>query len=114
MNEKYKEIIVKFFREIIQQYDFQIMIDINKDLENIFRLIDIQKGNLGEIEKEEFLNLADIIERLEIYHQDYIYTPLENKQNNNEKIEKDDWDLVVKMYLENDTVAKVLKEIKND
>ena len=111
MNEKYKEIIVKFFREIIQQYDFQIMIDINKDLENIFRLIDIQKGNLGEIEKEEFFTLADIIERLEIYHQDYIYTPLENKQNNNEKIEKDDWDLVVKMYLENDTVAKVLKEI---
>lgn len=111
MNERNKEKIVKFFREIIQQYNFQIMIDINKDLENVFRLIDIQKGNLGGIEQEEFLSLADVIERLEIYHQDYIYSPLEVKQNNNEKIEKDDWDLVVKRYLENDTVAKVLKEI---
>lgn len=111
MNERIKEKIVKFFREIIQQYNFQIMIDINKDLENVFRLIDIQKGNLGGIEQEEFLTLADVIERLEIYHQDYIYSPLEVKQNNNEKIEKDDWDLVVKRYLENDTVAKVLKEI---
>ena len=111
MNERNKEKIVKFFREIIQQYNFQIMIDINKDLENVFRLIDIQNGNLGGIEQEEFLSLADVIDRLEIYHQDYIYSPLEIKRNNNEKIEKDDWDLVVKRYLENDTVAKVLKEI---
>lgn len=110
MNERNKEKIVKFFREIIQQYNFQIMIDINKDLENVFRLIDIQNGNLGGIEQEEFSTLADVIERLEIYHQDYVYTPLEEKQNDNKKLEKDDWDLVAKRYLESDTVAKVLSE----
>lgn len=114
MNERKKEKIVKFFREIIQQYNFQIMIDINEDLGNVFRLIDIQKGNLGGIEQEEFFTLADIIERLEIYHQDYIYNPLEEKYNNKEKIANDDWDLVVKRYLENDTVANVLKEIKTN
>lgn len=111
MNEKNKEKIVKFFRQILEVYDFQIIIDINQNLENVFRLNDIQKSNLGEIEQEEFLTLADIIERLEIYHQDYIYTPLENKQSNNEKLAKDDWDLVAKRYLESDTVAKVLSEI---
>lgn len=111
MIDKNKEKIVKFFREILEVYDFQIRIDINKDLENIFRLIDIQKGNLGGIEQEEFFTLSDIIERLEVYHQDYVYTPLENKQTNNEKLVKDDWDLVAKRYLESDTVAKVLSEI---
>ena len=111
MNEEKKAKIVNFFRQIIQVYDFEIMIDINKNLENVFRLNDIQKGNLGEIEQEEFFTLADIIGRLDSYHQDYIYAPLELKESNNEKLPKDDWDLVAKRYLENDTVAKVLSEI---
>lgn len=110
MNQKKKEKIVKFFRQMLEVYDFQIEIDLNKNLEKVFKLIDIQKGNLNEIEQEEFYTLADIIERLDSYHQDYIYIPLENKQNYNEKIAKDDWDLVAKRYIENDTVAKVLRE----
>ena len=111
MNKNNKEKIVKFFRQILEVYDFQIMIDINENLENVFRLIDIQKGNLGGIEQEEFYTLSDIIDRLDSYHQDYVYTPLEIKKNNNEKIPKDDWDLVAKRYLENDTVANILSEI---
>ena len=111
MNENNKEKIVKFFRQILEVYDFQIMIDINENLENVFRLIDIQKGNLGGIEQEEFYTLSDIINRLDSYHQDYVYTPLENKKSNNEKIPKDDWDLVAKRYLENDTIANILSEI---
>ena len=86
MNKNNKEKIVKFFRQILEVYDFQIMIDINENLENVFRLIDIQKGNLGGIEQEEFYTLSDIIDRLDSYHQDYVYTPLEIKKNNNEKI----------------------------
>jgi len=84
MNEEKKKVIVSFFRQIMQVYDFEIMIDINKNLENVFRLNDIQKGNLGGIEQEEFSTLADIIDRLDLYHQDYIYTPLELKQSNDE------------------------------
>lgn len=111
MDEKKKEKIVKFFRQMLNVYDFQLVIDINKDLENVFRLNDIQEGNLNGIEQEEFYTLADIISRLDTYHQDIVYTPLENKQSNNEKLAKDDWDLVAKRYLENDTVAEVLDEI---
>ena len=44
MDEKNKEKIVRFFREMLEVYDFQIIIDTNKDLENVFRLNDIQKG----------------------------------------------------------------------
>lgn len=111
MDEKKKEKIVKFFRQMLQVYDFELIIDINKDLENVFRLNDIQNGNLNGIEQEEFYILSDIIERLDIYHQDIVYTPLENKQSNNEKIAKDDWNLVAKRYLENETVVRVLNEI---
>lgn len=111
MDEKKKEKIVKFFRQMLQVYDFELIIDINKDLENVFRLNDIQNGNLNGIEQEEFYILSDIIERLDTYHQDIVYTPLENKQSNNEKIAKDDWDLVSKRYLENETVVRVLNEI---
>ena len=111
MDEKRKEKIVKFFREILNVYDFQLVIDTNKNLENVFRLSDNQKGNLNGIEQEEFYTLADIISRLDTYHQDIVYTPLENKQNSNEKIPKDDWDLVAKRYLESDVVARVLDEV---
>lgn len=111
MNEEKKGKIINFLRQIVQVYDFEIMIDINENLENVFRLNDIQKGNLGGIEQEEFSTLADIIDRLDSYHQDYIYAPLELKESNDKKLQKDDWDLVAKRYLENDTVAKVLREI---
>lgn len=111
MDEKKKEKIVKYFRQMLNVYDFQIVIDINKDLENVFRLNDIQKGNLNGIEQEEFYTLADIMERLDSYHQDYVYNPLEMKQDDNVKLQKDDWDLVTKRYIESDTVAEVLSEI---
>ena len=111
MSEEKKEKIVEFFNQILNVYNFKIITDINENSENIFRLIDIQKGNLGGIEQEEFSTLADIINRLDIYHRDYIYVPLENKQSSNEILSKDDWDLVAKRYIESNTVEKVLEEI---
>ena len=111
MNENNKEKIVKFLRQILEVYDFQIMIDINEKSEKVFKLIDIQKGNLGGIEQEEFNTLLDVMNRLNIYHQDYIYKSLNDRQNDNEKIPKDDWDLVVKRYLENNMIENVLSKI---
>ncbi len=111
MNQKDKDKIVTYFIQLLHVYDFQLVIGINEDLENIFKLKDIQEGNLNEIEQEEFYTLADIIERLYSYHQDYVYNNLEMKQEDNIKLKKDDWDLVTKRYIESDTVAKVLSEI---
>lgn len=111
MNQKDKDKIVTYFIQLLHVYDFQLVIGINEDLKNIFKLKDIQEGNLNEIEQEEFYTLADIIERLDSYHQDYVYNNLEMKQEDNIKLKKDDWDLVTKRYIESDTVAKVLSEI---
>lgn len=111
MDTKKKKYIVNFFREILEVYDFELLIDINKDLENVFRLKDIQNGNLNGIEQEEFYTLADIIERLDIYHQDMVYIPIDNKKDSDIKLEKNDWDFIAKRYLESDTVAEVLSEI---
>lgn len=111
MNEEYKDKIVTYFIQLLNVYDFQLVIGINENLENTFRLKDIQEGNLNGIEQEEFYTLADIIERLDSYHQDYVYNILEMKQEDNIKLKKDDWDLVTKRYLESNTVAKVLSEI---
>ena len=36
MNEIKKEKIVQFFRQMLEVYDFELVIDINKDLENVF------------------------------------------------------------------------------
>ena len=106
-----KQKIIEFFNQILEVYDFRIMIDINENSENIFRLIDIQNGNLGNIEEEEFYTMGDIINRLDSYHKDYIYESLENRQSNNEEIPKDDWDLTAKRYIESNTIAKVLNRI---
>ncbi|MCI8548375.1 MAG: hypothetical protein HFJ38_05750 [Bacilli bacterium] len=112
MEERNKQIIINFFNQMLNVYEFELMIDINKDTESIFRLIDMQKVNLGNIEQEEFYSLEDIINKLDIYHNDYIYKPLEDRKMNKEKIRKDDWDMVAKRYLESDTVAKILGEVQ--
>lgn len=112
MEERNKQIIINFFNQMLNVYEFELMIDISKDTESIFRLIDMQKANLGIIEQEEFYSLEDIINRLDIYHNDYIYKPLEDRKMNKEIIRKDDWDMVAKRYLESDTVAKILGEVQ--
>lgn len=46
--------------------------DIYKTPYNYFRLFDLQKGNLGNIEEERFKNIIDIIDRIsESYIEDY-------------------------------------------
>lgn len=110
-NEK-KVAIINFFLELLNVYEFSLEIDVNSDSENIFKLKDIQGGNLGEIEQEEFLTLGDILERMDAYHNDYIYNSLQERESSNEKILKDDWDLTAKRYLESNTVTKILTLIQ--
>lgn len=112
MEERNKQIIVNFFNKMLDVYEFELLIDINEDRESVFKLKDMLKANLGNIEQEEFYSLGDIINRLDIYHNDYIYTPLEDRKFNKEKIKKDDWDMVAKEYLESETVEKILSEIQ--
>lgn len=100
-----------FFVQLLRQYDFDIYIEKDKYGKNIFKLKDLQGGNLGNIESEEFHNLADIIDRLNVYHEDYIDQPLEERINKGEKIENNDWDLIASRFLKSNKVNVRLKGI---
>lgn len=43
------------------------------DHEGGYRLVDLQCVNLGDIESDRFDNAEEVIDRLEIYHLDYIF-----------------------------------------
>ena len=109
--DKEKAIIVDFFNELLDLYEFELLTDTNSDLENIFRLNDKQGANWSGIEQDEFSTLADVIERLSSPHEDYIYKSLEERKDANETIPKNDRDLTAKRYLESNTVANILSKI---
>jgi len=109
--DRKKAIIVDFLNELLDLYEFELWIDMNSDSENVFRLNDRQGANWSEIEQDEFSTLADIVERLSSPHEDYIYRSLEEREDANEIIPKDDWDLTAKRYLESNTIANILSEI---
>ena len=109
--EKNKFVVASFLNELLDLYEFELWIDINSNGEKIFRLNDMQGANWSNIEQEEFSTLADIVDRLDSPHQDYIYRSLEEREDAKEIIPKNDWDLTAKRYLESDKVAKILSEI---
>lgn len=111
MMEKEK-IIIDFFNQILELYEFEIYIEQKQNNEKVFKLNDLQGENLGNIEGDEFKTLADVIDRLDVYHNDYIYRSLEERAwEGNEIIEKDDFDFTVKRYLKSDKAADILFEI---
>ena len=62
------------FLDMLDLYEFDLAVD----EENYWRVIDRQGGNLGGIEQEQFNTIADIVDRMEAYHNDYIVEALEN------------------------------------
>ena len=109
MDELKQEKIVKFFKEMLNVYEFDLIINTYENAESIFRLKDLQGGNLGGIEQENFYTLQDIINRLDEYHKDYIYKQLEEKENI--KLNTNDWEIIAKKFIENENIEKVLKRI---
>lgn len=109
--ERNKFIVASFLNELLDLYEFELWIDNDSKGENIFRLNDMQGANWSGIEQDEFYTLADVVERLDSPHNDYIYRSLEEQEDAKEVIPKNDWDLTAKRYLESDKVAKILSEI---
>lgn len=66
---------------IINTEDFDVMITPNSDGKNVFKLKDGEGANIGDIESEEFTDMAMIFDRLEMYHQDYFFSEFEEKTN---------------------------------
>lgn len=51
----------------------------NDDEGEVYALIDNQHANLGGIEEERFSTIEAIVDRLDIYYNDYIYRDLEEE-----------------------------------
>ena len=63
---------IDLFEELMDLYEFRVYKETNEDGEEILKVHDLQGGNLGDIESEEFDDYCAIIERMEAYHNDYI------------------------------------------
>lgn len=66
---------------IIESEDFELKVDKDEDGNKVFKLVDDNSVNLGDIESDEFYNLATVIDRLEIYHDDYYFKEFKEKRN---------------------------------
>lgn len=113
-DDKKEAMICNFAVLLINEEDFGLLTKMNEEHEKVFVLYDFQSGNLGNIEQKEFLDLADIIDSLDIYHEDYIYRSLTEREEANEKIDIDDFDFVASKFLENDKITEVLETINVD
>ena len=74
----------------------------------VFKVSDVQWGNLWNIEGDEFLNLWQVVDRMDIYHKDYIFEPIDC----GDYAEQDAGINQMAVYLESDRVAETLIEIK--
>ena len=66
---------------IIESEDFELEIDRDENGDKVFKLIDDYDANWGDIESDEFYNLATVIDRLETYHDDYYFKIFKEKRN---------------------------------
>lgn len=112
MDYKNKLIIFKFYMQIMNVYELELYVNKDENGKEIFKIHDLQRDNFGNIEENEFDTLFDTIETLNPFHDDYIYGSLEDRQEQNEIIDKDDWDLIAKRFLASDNIADILQEIK--
>ena len=72
-----KENVIEMVNDIIDLEDFNIVTEESK----VFKLKDRQDVNLGDIEQEEFLDLAGVLDRLDMYHEDNFFSDEEKFHN---------------------------------
>lgn len=117
-----KQLSIHFLLQILDLYEFSLYTEKNKDQELVFKLEDCQWWNLWNIESDEFYNLSQVIDRLDIYHNDYIYEPLlelwytwENRDQliklESKKDDDCDRDLTVSKFICSDKIFDILKSI---
>ena len=64
-------------KEFLHEFDFDVYKMKNANGETIYKLVDDQGANLGNIESEEFHSVDDIVDRLDIYYNDYLIEDVE-------------------------------------
>lgn len=101
---------IKVVEEIIDCEEFGLLVDEDEG-ELCFALKDGQRANLGDIESDRLSSLGGVIDRMEIYHNDYFYEAYHNRVLFGEEIPQDDWDRKILIFLENDYCVDLLMNI---
>ena len=68
----------ELFEEFLDLIEFKLLKKTNYDW-GMWSLIDSQGANLGNIEEDEFVNATGIIDRLDVYINDYFFDDLERE-----------------------------------
>lgn len=68
----------ELFEEFLDLIEFKLLKKTNYDW-GMWSLVDLQGANLGNIEEDEFVNATGIIDRLDIYINDYFFDDLEQE-----------------------------------
>lgn len=66
------------FNEVINSVEFKLMYS---KADNNFRLVDLQGANLADIESDTFDNLIEVIDRLDVYINDYFIEDVISEMN---------------------------------
>lgn len=82
--------------------------------ELLFSLRDKTERNLGDIESDTFKTLADVLDRMDIYHNDYVYGEYAERVKSGAKIDADSSCLQDVIFLNSDFCADLLCEITPD
>lgn len=64
----------ELFRDMLSVMDFKLI-----EEKEYFCLVDLQGGNLGDIESDQFISASQLVERLDIYITDYFLNDLEEE-----------------------------------
>lgn len=123
-----EEMLIVFVMQLLDLYEFDINVEDwidNEDTWELYKwkrvltLTDMQCWNLGNIEWDQFLNLAEVIERMDVYHNDYIWESLADAWlyfNNYDEVMKledkeYDWDIFAAQFIMSPYIWKMLKKI---
>lgn len=107
---------IKVALAIIEDEDFVLEVsevdadELGTSQELVFNLIDEQGANLGDIEDDYFYDLAGVLDRMDIYHNDYLFDDLETRLRNNEIVPQDDFARRLIIFLQSDYCFNLLND----
>lgn len=101
---------VRAVEEIVDMEDFGLFVDEDEG-ELCFALEDHQGANLGDIESDRFDSLGGVLDRMEIYHNDYLYEDYQERVCNKVEIPQDDWCRKAILFLESGFCQDLLMDI---
>ena len=84
MQPKLTEYLINIVNLIMHIEDFNIVIENNDDGKEVFKLEDLISDNRIHIEEKTYENLSELLEDLDLVHEDYIFRNIEERMNEGE------------------------------